>query len=151
MSRAERTILTNMCMISDGRGNVLVQERTKPDWPGVTFPGGHVEPGESFVGAVIREVKEETGLDIVSPVLCGLKQFMTDDGERYVVMFYRCNRFSGTIQDSDEGRVFWIPRGDLEKYPITDDFIDMVRVFESEGLSEFYYHQEHGQWCYDLL
>lgn len=151
MSRAERTILTNMCMICDGQGNVLVQERTKPDWPGVTFPGGHVKPGESFVGAVIREVKEETGLDIVSPVLCGMKQFMTDDGERYVVMFYRCNQFSGMLQDSSEGRVFWIPRGDLEKYPITDDFMDMVQVFESHELSEFYYHQEDGQWCYDLL
>ena len=43
MSRSEPAIFTNMCMICDGHGNVLVQDRRNPDWPGVTFPGGHVE------------------------------------------------------------------------------------------------------------
>ena len=44
MSREERAEFTNMCMITDGAGNVLVLDRQNPDWPGVTFPGGHVEP-----------------------------------------------------------------------------------------------------------
>ena len=56
MSRSEAAIFTNMCMISDGNGNVLVQDRRDPDWPGITFPGGHVEPGEAFADSVIREV-----------------------------------------------------------------------------------------------
>jgi len=30
----------NMCMIYDDKGNILVQDRLKKDWPGVTFPGG---------------------------------------------------------------------------------------------------------------
>lgn len=67
MSRRERVVLTNMCMIYDGKGNILVQDRLDPEWPGVTFPGGHVEPGESFTKAVIREVWEETGLTLRSP------------------------------------------------------------------------------------
>ena len=62
MSHEEKTILTNMCMVYDDQGNVLVEDRSKPEWPGITFPGGHVEHGESFVASVIREVKEETGL-----------------------------------------------------------------------------------------
>ena len=74
MDRSERAIFTNLCMISDGRGNVLVQDRHAADWPGVTFPGGHVEPGESFTASVIREVQEETGLTIERPKLCGIKQ-----------------------------------------------------------------------------
>lgn len=73
MARAESAIFTNMCMIYDDKGNILVQDRKNPDWPGITFPGGHVEPGESFVCSVIREVKEETGLDIENPQLCGIK------------------------------------------------------------------------------
>ena len=62
MSRSEPAVFTNMCMISDGNGNILVQDRRNPDWPGITFPGGHVEPGEAFTASVIREVLEETGL-----------------------------------------------------------------------------------------
>lgn len=65
--RSEKARITNLCMVYDEKGNVLVQERLKKDWPGITFPGGHVEHLESFHDAVVREVKEETGLDIKHP------------------------------------------------------------------------------------
>ena len=64
----ETVEFTNMCMICDG-SRVVVIDRKKRDWPGITFPGGHIEPGESFTDAVIREVQEETGLHIRSPQL----------------------------------------------------------------------------------
>ena len=108
MSRSEPVILTNLCMIYDHDGNILVQDRKDPSWPGICFPGGHVEPGESFVESVIREVREETGLTIESPKLCGTKQFLNRLGERYVVLFYKTDRFSGEICSSDEGEIFWI-------------------------------------------
>ena len=57
MNRRESVEFVNMCMIKNG-DKVLVQDRVSPNWPGITFPGGHVERGESFVDAVIREVKE---------------------------------------------------------------------------------------------
>ena len=151
MSRSEPAIFTNMCMISDGNGNVLVQNRRNPDWPGITFPGGHVEKGESFVDSVIREVREETGLTIENPVLCGIKQFQTEEDERYVVLFFRTNRFSGELKSSDEGEVFWVPREELPKLSLSIDFLDMVRIFESGTLSEFYYTQESGDWSFRLL
>ena len=151
MSRSEQAIFTNLCMIYDNAGNILVQDRLDPDWPGLCFPGGHVEFGESFVESVIREVWEETGLTIENPILCGTKQFPTRDGGRYVVFFYKTNRFSGQLRSSDEGEVFWIPRSTLNQYRTTDDFEDMVRVFESNDLHEFYYYIEDGQWKHRLL
>ena len=151
MSRSEQAIFTNLCMVYDNAGNILVQDRRDPDWPGLCFPGGHVEPGESFVESVIREVWEETGLTIENPKLCGTKQFQTRKGERYVVFFYKTNQYSGELKSSDEGEVFWIPRTDLHKYTLCDDFPDMVRVFEEDDLSEFYYYTENGDWKLKLL
>ena len=92
MAREEKCILTNMCMIYDG-SRILVQDRKDPSWPGITFPGGHVEAGESFVESTIREVKEETGLDITDVRLCGVKQFMHRDGlYRYIVFLFKTNQ-----------------------------------------------------------
>lgn len=82
MAKEEKAIFMNLCMVYDDQGNILVQNRRKKDWSGVTFPGGHVEPGESFAEAVKREVWEETGLTIEQPVLCGIKQWAEDDGAR---------------------------------------------------------------------
>lgn len=151
MSRSEPAIFTNLCMVSDGNGNVLVQDRRNPDWPGITFPGGHVEPGEAFTDSVIREVFEVTGLTVENPRLCGVKQFQTLQNERYVVFLYKSDRFRGTLKSSDEGEVFWIPRDRLPDYPLVPDFMELVRVFEDEDLSEFFYTKVSGGWDIRLL
>ena len=118
-----------------------------PQWPGITFPGGHVEPKESFAESVIREVKEETGLDITDVQLCGVKQWTQRDGEfRYIVLFYKTDKFSGELKSSDEGKVFWIDKKDLEDYTLADGFELMYEVFENDSLSENYWWLEDGDW-----
>ena len=152
MARAKKTTLTNMCMVYDDKGNVLVQDRIDPKWPGITFPGGHVEPGESFVGSVIREVKEETGLDIKKPVLCGIKQWYTEEAGRYIVLFFKTNQFSGKVQSSDEGEIYWVPKEKLLQCKLARDMDEMYRIFESDGLTEMYYYKnEEGGWEHTLL
>ena len=140
-------------MVTDGQGRLLVQDRVNPDWPGITFPGGHVEPGESFVESVIREVREETGLTVQDPILCGVKQFPLRGGGRYVLLLFRASRFTGTLTSSAEGEVFWLPREELENCRLAPDFFEMLRVFEDPILSEFYYYQAPGseEWQYALL
>ena len=151
MARRETVVLTNMCMVYDNEGNILVQDRLAPDWPEVTFPGGHVEPGEAFTKAVIREVWEETGLTIEHPRLCGLKQFPEEDGTRYIVMLYKANRFSGELRSSREGNVFWIKRGELENYPLPVSFDQMIRVFEDDSLGEQYVRWDGDEFLRELL
>ena len=146
MAKVERVVLTNMCMVCQG-DKILVQERVDLNWSGICFPGGHVEEGESFVESVKREVFEETGLEIVAPMLCGVKQWTQRNGEyRYIVFFYKTNQFKGEIKDSKEGRVFWIDRKDLKNFTLADGFESMIEVFEREDLSENYHWFEEGVW-----
>ena len=133
-------------MVYDG-DRILVQERTDPDWSGITFPGGHIESRESFVESVIREVREETGLDITNVKLCGVKQFTHKEGKyRYIVFFYKTNTYSGQLKSSDEGRVFWIDKKELMNYTLADGFEGMFEIFENDNLSENYWCFENGEW-----
>lgn len=150
MGKSEQVILTNMCMVYDG-DHILVQDRVGKSWPGITFPGGHIEPGESFADSVIREVYEETGLTVSNPELCGVKQFQTKNQERYIVFFYKTDQYDGDLVSSYEGEVFWIHKNELKNYQLANDFEDMFKVFESKDLSEFFYEQTGETWEVKLL
>ncbi len=151
MNRLQPTEIVNMCMIVSG-GQVLVQDKVNAEWGGITFPGGHVEPYESFVDAVIREVFEETGLTIKSPVLCGVKDWVNEDGSRYLVLCYKTDRFQGELKPSAEGEVFWMPLEELQKPNdrFAPNMYDMFRVFLEDSVSEFYCCRENDAWRYEL-
>lgn len=142
MARMEEVELTNMCMVCDRKGNVLVQNK-KGDrtWHGWNFPGGHVEQGEFVTPSVIREVREETGLTIENPKLCGIKEFQKEqDGKRFIVFLYVASRFSGELRSSDEGDVFWHPLSELKRSKeLADGFSEMLPVFTSDEISEVFY------------
>ena len=112
MDKPERVILTNMCMIQNG-SKVLVEDKRSVWADGIIFPGGHVEEHEPIVDSVIREVREETGLMIEKPQLCGIKDWINEDGSRYVVFLFRADHFSGELISSSEGRVFWVEMKDV--------------------------------------
>ena len=151
MSKPEPAIFTNMVMVYDG-DRILVQKRSDPDWPGVTFPGGHVEPKESFVRSAIREVKEETGLTVSNLELCGIKQFTArDESYRYVVLLYKTNTFSGELSSSDEGEVFWIKRSELCNYTVAESFDQMLEVFLDDSLTENYNVLLPEGWTYENI
>ena len=137
MGRTEEVELTVLCLIRRG-DQYLLQDRVKPDWSGFTFPGGHVERGESFVDAVIREMKEETGLTIVRPRLCGVKQFPIEGG-RYIVFLFRADHFTGEVVSSEEGEMHWVGKEELSDVNLAEGFHELLRVMLDESCSEFQY------------
>lgn len=115
---------------------ILVLNRNDPVWPGLTFPGGHVEAHESFNDSVIREVKEETGLNIVHPKLVGIKQFYDHENKRYLVFFYSADKFSGTVKASNEGTLTWMTKDELKHHQLAYNFDHDLPVFFNPNISE---------------
>lgn len=139
MPRTTLVELTNMCMIYDAKGNVLVQDKIGKNIRGLIFPGGHIENRESIVDSVIREVKEETGLTISKLHFCGIKDWVEADSSRYMVFLYKTNVFKGDIKPSSEGNVFWMPIEELRQKDTLWHLNMMLDIFCNKGPSELYY------------
>lgn len=144
MSRTENIALAVLCLIQKG-DFYLLQDRVKEDWKGFTLPGGHVEKDESIVDAVIREMKEETGLTVLNPKLCGVRQFPIDNG-RYVVFLFHTTDFCGEVASSDEGEMRWVNREDLHGKKTVSDFSELLKVILDDKLNEFQYVIEDNKW-----
>ena len=148
MSRKSEIELTNMCLICDGN-KVLLQE--KVGTKGLVFPGGHVEEGESLLESVVREMKEETGLTIENPKVCGFKDWIQEDGTRYVVLLYKTDKFTGELKSSDEGRVFWIDRADIDSANLIWNMKELLEIFDTDLYSEFFFKIKDGKYKGELL
>lgn len=142
MHQPEPAMFLNMIMIENG-DKVLVENRVKQDWPGITFPGGHVEAQESFVDSAIREAYEETGLQVANLKLAGLCQYadVTEDQQHFrrVIYFYRTADFTGEIKSGREGEIFWLPKAELRQQQLAGSLADFLRIFNEPELSEVLY------------
>ena len=107
--------LATLCYVIDRENSVtLMIHRIKKEndvhegkWNGL---GGKFEENESPEECVIREVKEESGLDIKSPKLHGFITFPLFDGkDDWYVFVFTADKFTGKLIDSDEGNLEWIP------------------------------------------
>lgn len=133
-----------MCMITDGERLVL-EERTGADYRGWILPGGHVEPGEALTDAVIREMREETGLTIAHPRLRGVKDWLLPDGTRYAVLLYVTDEFSGTLTSSDEGDVRWVRLDELDRFEIIWNVREIIDLLlDRAPFGELFFDRRRG-------
>ena len=136
----EKIEMTNMVMVQNKEtGEVVVQNRIK-SWKGWAFPGGHVEPSESFVDSAVREIKEETGLTIQNLLACLIVHCTnTDKNDRFLVFLYKTTDFSGSLHTvCDEGENFWTTIEQLKNTPSENSMRRYLPMFLDDTYNEFY-------------
>jgi 8-oxo-dGTP diphosphatase len=131
--------MMNMCMIEDPTtGQILVQRRIKGSWTGIAFPGGHVEPGEGIMDSTIREVKEETGLDVFELRLAGIKQwYSSHENKRSMVFLFTANRYTGELlTGGEEGEVFWVDKDSFLTLDLAGGMSDTFEAITNPLITE---------------
>lgn len=106
--RAAHSVSVAGVVIDDQGRALLTQRRDNGHWEA---PGGVLELGEDIVSGLIREVKEETGLQIEPLSLSGVYKNMT---RGIVALVFRCKVVSGQLEETDEARAFrWVTAGEV--------------------------------------
>ena len=107
---------TTLCYI-EKENKYLMLHRTskkkdgnKDKWIGV---GGHFEKGESPEECLLREVKEETGLELTSYQFRGIVTFISDEWPDEYMCLYTADRYTGDIGNCDEGELVWVEKGKI--------------------------------------
>jgi ADP-ribose pyrophosphatase YjhB (NUDIX family) len=114
-------------VILDADGRLLLVRRGRPPGEGLwSLPGGRVEAGESDAEAVVREIREETGLDVVPGALAGTVQ-----RPPYEIHDYYATAVGGLLRAGDDAAdVRWVFDAELRLLPLTDGLLDFL-----DGLS----------------
>jgi 8-oxo-dGTP diphosphatase len=119
-------------IVLDEAGRLLLIRRGRPPARGSwTIPGGRCEPGESAADACVREVAEETGLNVEILRLAGRVELDGPTGRVYDVEDFVCSVVGGSLRagdDADDAR--WVQRDELDGLDIVPDLLATLRRWD---------------------
>jgi 8-oxo-dGTP diphosphatase len=119
-------------VIFEGDRVLLVKRGKEPGLGQWSIPGGVVQVGETLKEAVVREVREETHLEVEALGLAKVLEriFRDPDGRvayHYVLVDFLCRRLGGTVQaDSDAQEASWVPLRDLHSYQVVSTAREVI-------------------------
>jgi len=132
-------------IITRGDEVLLVRRGREPQKGLWAIPGGVLKVGETLEEAILREVREEVGLEVrVVERVEVVERILPDaKGEleyHYVLIDYLCEPAGGTLQAADDAaEAAWVDHGDLDEYAITTGTTEVInRAFElRDGLARY--------------
>lgn len=132
------TKITTMCALINNNDVLMINRRK--NWKGWAFPGGHLEPKESIIECVIREMREETGLTILDPIFKGITHFYDNcTGDRHIIFNYTAFHFEGELTNNCyEGKICWIPQKDIMSLELAEGMEHRLELFFNRGISEMH-------------
>ena len=115
-------------VIKDGRGRLLLIKRGHAPGAGLwSLPGGRIEPGETDAEALVREMREETGLVIEAGQLIGTVRRPAQDGGLLDIRDYAATVTGGTLRAGDDAAdARWVAVSELEILPITEGLVEAL-------------------------
>ena len=129
-------MITTLCYL-EKENKYLMLHRTKKEndinknkWLGV---GGKLEKGETPEQCLIREVKEETGLNLIDHVHRGIVIFNYNDDEPLDMHLYTSKNFSGEIQECSEGDLKWIDKSEIYKLNLWEGDRIFLELLEKDA------------------
>ncbi|GAA3943295.1 NUDIX domain-containing protein [Actinomadura viridis] len=113
----------------DGSGRLLMIRRGRAPSAGLwSLPGGRVEPGEGDEEAVVREMREETGLEVSVGALVGTVERPGADGVTYEIHDYAVTALGGTLRAGDDAAdARWVTPAELRALPTAPGVLEALR------------------------
>ncbi len=145
-------LLTTLCYIEKDECYLMLHRVKKENdanhdkWIGI---GGKFEPDESPEECLLREVREETGLTLLSYRARGIVTFVSDCWETEYMHLFTASEFEGTVSECSEGDLVWVPKAEVWKLRLWEgdriflrlleenrDFFSLKLRYEGERLAE---------------